>query len=115
MLNPPLLNMLLELRKKKVYWRILAVFGMLLAFGAFYDRFVASLTRKGYAEGFMGLIVALGVFVTLSGLSILSINAALLALGAFAASGTPMIVGSIVRYVQRREAARKSMLAEIEK
>ncbi|MEZ0396804.1 MAG: hypothetical protein ABWK53_10305 [Anaerolineales bacterium] len=94
---------------------ILAVFFGLMLFGIGYNALVAWLERKGYTEGFLSLVVALGVAVTLAGVAVLSIQAALLTLGAFVASGTPMIVGSIVRYLQKREEAKKAILAEIEK
>ena len=92
---------------------ILAVFLTLVLFGIGYNALVAWLERKGYTEGYLSLIVAFGVFVTLCGVAILSIPAALLTLGAFVASGTPMIVGSIVRYLRKREAMKRSIIEEI--
>ena len=94
---------------------IWGVFGLLLAFGTLYNALVAWAERKGYTEGYMSLVVALGVGVTLGGVSILSIEAAVLTLICFIASGAPMIVGSIVRYLKKREAARQVLLAEVEK
>lgn len=91
-----------------------AVFFGLLLFGIGYNALVAWLERKGYTEGYLSLIVALGVAMTLAGVAALNIEAALLALGAFAASGTPMIIGSIWRYLRRREEARRAMIEEIE-
>jgi len=92
--------------------QILGVLIALLLFGVYFNQFVAWLERKRYTEGFLSLIVATGVGGTLIGLAILSIEAAALALACFAASGTPMIVGSIVRYVRAREAAQKRMRYE---
>ncbi len=94
---------------------ILGVFGLLLAFGTLYNALVAWAEREGYTEGYLSLVVAVGVAVTLGGLAILSIDAALLALVCFAGSGTPMIAGSIWRYLKKRAEARKAMLAEIER
>lgn len=94
---------------------ILAVFGALVVFGIGYNAFVAWAERKGYTEGYLSLVVALGVAVTLAGIAVLNIEAALLALGAFAASGTPMIIGSIWRYLRRRAEAHKAMIEEIER
>lgn len=85
----------------------------LLLFGIGYNAFVAWLGHRNYTEGFLSLIVATGVFVTLVGVAVLSIEAALLTLGAFIASGTPMIVGSIVRYIQKRESAKKALIEEV--
>ena len=94
---------------------ILAVFLALVLFGIGYNALVAWLERKGYTEGYLSLIVAFGVTVTLAGVAILSIHAALLTLGAFVASGTPMIIGSIVRYLRKREEMKRSIVEEIEK
>jgi len=94
---------------------ILGVFLLLFAFGVAYNALVAWLERKGYTEGYLSLITAFGVFVTLAGVATLSVQAALLALGAFAASGTPMIIGSIVRYLRKREEMKRSIIEEIEK
>lgn len=92
---------------------VLAVFFALLLFGIGYNTLVAWLERKGYTEGYLSLIVALGVFVTLCGVAVLSIQAALLSLGAFFTTGTPMILGSIVRYLRRRDEAKRAMLDEV--
>lgn len=92
---------------------ILAVFLSLALFGIGYNAFVAWMGRRGYTEGYLSLIVALGVFATLCGVAVLSIQAALLALMAFAASGTPMILGSIIRYLKKREDMKRSIIAEV--
>lgn len=92
---------------------ILAVFLGLVIFGIIYNELVAWMERRGYTEGFLSLIVALGVFVTLVGVAVVSIPAALITLGAFIASGSPMIIGSIVRYVRKREEDRQALIAEL--
>lgn len=91
---------------------IAGVFWALILFGVGYNALVGWLERRKYAEGYMSLIVAAGVVVTLVGIAILSIEAALYALGAFAASGTPMILGSIIRHVRARERAQRAMQDE---
>jgi len=91
---------------------IWAVLLALILFGIGYNSFVTYLERRGYTEGYTSLLVAAGVFVTLCGVAILSIPAALLTLAAFIASGTPMIVGSIVRYLQKREKMKRAMIEE---
>jgi hypothetical protein len=93
---------------------ILAVFFGLVLFGVGYNAFVEWAERRGYTEGFVSLLVACGVFVTLGGIAIISWQAALLALIGFIASGTPMIVGSIWRYLRAREEAKRAILEEIE-
>ncbi len=97
------------------YGTIAAVFFGLLLFGIGYNALVAWLERKGYTEGYLSLIVAFGVVMTLVGVSILSIPAALLTLGAFGATGTPMIIGSITRYLKARDEAKRAMLDEVKK
>ncbi len=92
---------------------IAAIFFALTLFGVGYNALIAWMEHKGYTEGFLSLIVAFGVAVTLGGVGILSIQAALLALGAFVATGTPMIVGSIARYIKAREEAKRAMLDEV--
>lgn len=94
------------------YGVITAVLLGLLLFGIGYNALVAWMERKGYTEGYLSLIVALGVFVTLCGVAILSIQAALLTLLAFVATGTPMIIGSITRYLKARENMIKAIIAE---
>jgi len=92
---------------------ILAVFLALALFGIGYNALVSWMIRRGYTEGYLSLVVAFGVLVTLCGAAILSIQAALIALGAFAASGTPMIIGSIVRYIKAREYIKRAIIEEI--
>lgn len=91
---------------------IAAVYLGLALFGVGYNALVEWLERKGYTEGFLSLIVALGVAITLIGVAVLSVQAAILTLLAFTASGTPMIAGSILRYLRAREEARKQMIIE---
>jgi predicted PurR-regulated permease PerM len=97
----------------------------LLAFGIFYNRFVAWLERYGHDRGYMAFIVVAGVAVTGTGAVI--IQAALtdlataLAFGAillacFIASGLPMIWGSVTRHVQHRqrdERAANTLIQEL--
>lgn len=95
------------------YGVISAVFLGLLLFGIGYNALVAWMERRGYTEGYLSLIVAFGVAMTLIGVAVLSIQAALLSLGAFFATGTPMILGSIVRYLHKRDEAKRAMLDEV--
>ena len=88
-----------------------AVLAGLVMFGAAYN---AWMTHLGDAkEGYVALLVAGGCAVTLVGVAIIDWRAAALCLGAFIASGIPMIIGDIKRYVDRREAAKRSMRREI--
>ncbi len=90
------------------------VFGLAL-FGIAYNALVAWMERRHYTEGFLSLIVALGVMGTLIGLALLDFKAAMQALLAFGATGIPMIVGSIVRYIQARDAAKQALRDEVRK
>jgi uncharacterized membrane protein len=82
------------------------VMGMLglMAFGAFYNHQVARLKEKGRDRGFMSLLVVLGVAVTGIGFALVvwSLPALLVLVGCFVASGIPMIVGSVNRYMEQR-------------
>lgn len=82
---------------------LLLIYLFLLAFGILYNLVIAWLDTHGYLEGYTSLAVVAGVLVTLAGLAIILPLAALIALGAFAASGIPVIIGSIWRHVRNRE------------
>lgn len=92
---------------------ISAVFLGLILFGIGYNALIAWAERQGYTEGFMSLIVALGVVGTLGGMAILNFKGALIALCCFAASGSPMIIGSIARYLTSRKQSQKAMIEEV--
>jgi ACR3 family arsenite efflux pump ArsB len=100
---------MIEFSVRVDFGSVLAVLFGLLLFGATYNHLVAWLERKGYHEGFLSLVVALGVFGTLVGIAVLSWQTALLSLGGFVFTGTPMILGSIARYIQQREAAKRAI------
>jgi hypothetical protein len=75
----------------------------LMVFGYVYNRLIQWTVRKRFLEGFTWLAVLVGVLVTLGGLALLvDWKFSLLALGAFASSGLPMVAGSLLRYVQAR-------------
>ncbi len=83
-----------------------AVWGALLVFGFVYNLAVAWAERQGYAEGYTAMLVVGGTLVTLLGVAVVDWRAALLALGAFFASGFWMVVGSWWRHVQARRRAQ---------
>lgn len=95
------------------YGVIAAVYLGLILFGVGYNALVSHLIDQGYAEGYLAFIVALGVAISLGGVALLSWQAALLALGAFVASGTPMMIGSVIRYARRRRASQQSLTREV--
>jgi hypothetical protein len=101
---------------------VLALFFGLALFGVGFNALVSWLENNGFLEGFTWLAVVFGVLVTLGGVAVVSWGSALLALGCFAASGSPMALGAILRYVRarkdaqmqtRRVAARIAMLGEV--
>lgn len=85
-------------------WGILAaIYMFLLLFGIGFNIFVAWLERHGYSKGFVSLLVLAGVVVTVGMTAVISLAFALVTAGAFVASGTPMIIGSVWRHVRERE------------
>jgi MFS family permease len=92
------------------YGWFLAVFCMLLLFGIAYNWAISKLGRR--LEGFTSLSVAFGVLGTLALIAIISWQVAAICLAGFFASGLPMVAGSVMRYMQRREDARSSMISE---
>jgi len=94
-------------------WRLIgAVLAGLVLFGTSYNAWMTQLADR--KEGYVALLVAGGVAMTLAGVAFLDLRAALLALVCFAASGTPMIIGDILRYVDRRETAKREMRREMD-
>lgn len=88
----------------KISWGCIAVLEALLIGGVAYNAFVAWLEREGRDRGFTALLVVIGVLITLVGYACISgIKYALLAFFCFAASGIPMIAGSVWRYSQHRK------------
>ena len=80
-----------------------AIYMALLLFGIVYNLITAWLERQGYAKGYVSLLVVGGVVVTVGLTAFISLPFALVTAGAFIASGTPMIIGSIWRHVRERE------------
>jgi ACR3 family arsenite efflux pump ArsB len=72
-------------------------------YGIAFNYFVDQL--NGRKDGYLSLLVAAGVGVTLIGVAIISWQAAVLVLACFTASGIPMIIGEISRNIQMREKA----------
>lgn len=92
---------------------IAGIYMFLILFGIGYNALTAWMDRHGYMEGYTSLMVALGVLITLAPLAIISWQGVLLVLGGFVASGLPMIIGSITRYLHKRELAQRE-IARIE-
>jgi hypothetical protein len=88
---------------RSVSGAIWVVFGALFAFGFVYNLAVAWLQKKGYDEGYTAILVVFGVLVTLAGVAVVDLDAAILCLMAFVASGFWMVVGGWWRYAHARE------------
>ena len=99
--------------------RHLAIVALALTlFGIWYNNWVANLEHNGHDRGYMALIVALGCAVTAIGFGLVTSPWLTLVLfTCFAASGTPMIIGSILRYIHARDAEeherRRHILAHL--
>jgi len=94
------LTITLELRS------VLLGLAALVGFGVAFNYWVASLERQGKEQGFVSLLVVVGVAVTgiMFGLIAASVEIVLLLAVCFLACGIPMVVGSISRYVRQRAA-----------
>lgn len=89
----------------RIEWgAVAAVYGVLLSFGILYALFVRRFDAE--LDGHTGVLVAVGVFVTLVGAALIHHPAGLvdflLTLGAFAASGVPMLVGDWLGDAEQR-------------
>lgn len=82
---------------------IIAVYFFLVLHGVLFNDFWKWMERHKYQEGFSTLIVAAYILIVLGFLALLDWRFALLALGAFAAAGIPMIIGATWRYMKLRE------------
>ncbi len=83
--------------------KFLLVAAGLVLFGGLYDHLVGRLEEKRLNRGFTSLLVVVGVGVTVGASALLiGLENALVVLALFVASGLPMIVGSISRYIRER-------------
>lgn len=97
-------------------WRLIgALLAGLFCFGLAYNALVTWLGER--KVGYVAFLVVTGVLVTLGAFAFVSWPCALLILAFFSASGTPMIIGDIVRTVRAREAQMRKLqeLYDVEK
>lgn len=87
-----------------------AILFLLFVFGVIYNAAVSYLERRGWERGITALLVAFGSSVTLAPVIYLA-NFQSFAdiIGLFVASGTPMIIGSLYRYLKEREAENEAI------
>ena len=88
--------------------RLIFALAMLFVFGIGYNALVAWVYRQAPDHGYTAFLVAGGVIATLAGFALIaSLEMALLILACFAASGLPVIIGSVLRQLhQRAQVAR---------
>lgn len=88
---------------------IVAVYMALLVFGIGYNWLTALAERHGFMKSYTAFFVVGGVVVTVGLMGFVNLTFAILMAGAFIASGTPMIVGSMVRHqIEERQAIERA-------
>ena len=96
------------------HWAVIGLaFGVLTAFGIWYNGKMAVAEEKGYDEILVAWYVAFGVAVVLAFLMVLDLEAGILALCLFVCAGVPMIAGYTQRYLERRTAAKDAIRDEV--
>lgn len=81
-----------------------------ITLGILYDHLVTRLNRTGKTEGYTALLVVGGVILTLAlAAPFITFQDGLTLTAFFIATGTPMILGDIVRYIKKREKGRRLM------
>lgn len=94
--------------------RVALTLAMLLAAGGWYNWLVARLLAAHPDQPYTAFLVAGGVLATLVGSAVLvGVEAALLVLMCFAASGLPMIIGSMWRALEDRRLERRAGMETI--
>ena len=98
-------------------WTVVGALAGLMVFGVVYNALVAWMERQGHTEGYVAFLVALGVAVTLLGWGLITRHwqDVLLLLCCFVASGTPMLLGSVTRYMAQRARDRAAERAAVQK
>lgn len=82
----------------------------LLAFGWWYNGVVARLEKTNKERGFLAVLVCIGSAVTVAVITpIIGVGNALWVFAAFAASGLPMTLGSISRYIEERHISEQQI------
>ena len=87
-------------------WGLVAAALGLLLFGILYNWLVSWMEDRGYDEGYTAILVVIGSGTTLAVVALVDWRAALLACGAFACSGLPMVIGGWWRHVRARRHAQ---------
>jgi len=93
--------------------QILALYLLLIAFGAGYGALVRHAERKGYTEGFTWLAAGIWALVTVGAMAPVCWQMALILAGAFLCSGAPIAARMIWHYVKLREQDQLCLRANI--
>ena len=92
-----------------------AVLVALMLFGILYDLVVRCMEQRYPSHGYVAFLVVGGVGATLVGMAVLDVlvqmNAGLLGLCCFAASGGPMVTGSVIRHILEQAEQQAKALA----
>ena len=90
--------------------RLMVALAMLFVFGIGYNALVAWVYRQAPDHGYTAFLVAGGVIATLAGFAFLaSLEMTMLILACFAASGLPVIIGSVLRQLQQRARVARAL------
>ena len=79
----------------------------LFIFGLGFNWLIAWSERHHVLDGYTAFAVVLGTLVTLGGIALINLTAAVIALACFAASGLPMLAGSVYRHIEARRKERE--------
>lgn len=84
-------------------WIVLLI---LFVFGWLFDATVAWLHERDWSRGYTAFLVVFGVGITIVGIgTLLGVEVGLVVFFCFCASGTPMIIGDVVRHLKDRSQA----------
>ena len=96
--------------------KLFIALGVLHTVSWLYNLLIAWLSREGYLDGFVSISVVVGVMYTVACVSPwLGSEAVVLLALAFISSGSPMLVGSIARYVRQRRSEHTSLITHAKK
>lgn len=107
------MNGLMTMQMTTETWLVLALVGCLVVFGVVFNRRVQRLEEETPEHGYTAFLVAGGVLVTVAVMApLVGLRATALLLAGFVASGSPMIIGSVGRALERMRLEREALRAE---
>ena len=85
-------------------WQMTAILMALALFGMGYNAAVSRLEKSVYGQGITAMLVVVGVGITVAAATIIiGMQAAMILLACFAASGAPMVVGYWLRHAANKQ------------